>query len=248
MLSRVEEVMGMPVTVAVVDPGAEMAHLDLVYEDFRLLDRTFSPFLTESEVSRINRGELELAAAGPLVAQAIDLCARYQRATAGYFSAWLGGHLDPSGLVKGWAIDRAASLLASHGLRNFYVDAGGDVLARGAAEDGEPWRIGVRHPLERDRVACVIGAQDLAVATSGTYEKGLHIVDPHRGLPARELVSFTVVGPDILEADVFATACFAMGAAEGLAFVGRARGYEAFAIGPGSRATSTAGFDRYRLS
>jgi thiamine biosynthesis lipoprotein len=236
--------MGMPVTVEVVDPGAEEA-VEEAFADFRLLDRTFSPFLAGSAVSRINRGELEVEAAGPLVAQAVDLCRRYEQATHGYFSAWLDGRFDPSGLVKGWAIDRAASILHRHGFHNFFVDAAGDVQTRGHKVGGEPWRVGVRHPLERDKVACVILAADLAVATSGTYEKGDHIVDPHTGRPARELLSFTVVGPDILQADVFATAGFAMGR-RGLDFVLGVEGYEAFAIGQDLVATWTPGFDDYR--
>jgi FAD:protein FMN transferase len=236
--------MGMPVTVEVVDPGASEA-LEEAFADFTLLDRTFSPFLTESAVSRINRGELELSAAGALVEQAVDLCQRYQQATNGYFSAWLNGRFDPSGLVKGWAIDRAASILHRHGLRNFFVDAAGDVQTRGRKADGEPWRVGIRHPLQRDKVACVVLAGDLAVATSGTYEKGAHIVDPHTGRPASELLSFTVVGPDILQADVFATAAFAMGR-KGLDFVLGVEGYEAFAIGHDLVATWTPGFDDYR--
>ena len=234
----------MPVTVEVVEPGAGKAIAE-AFADFTLLDQTFSPFLAASAVSRINRGELNLEAAGPLVEQAVDLCRRYEQATHGYFSAWLDGRFDPSGLVKGWALDRAVSILHRHGLRNFFVDAAGDVQTRGRKADGEPWRVGVRHPLERDRVACVILASDLAVATSGTYEKGDHIVDPHTGRPARELLSFTVVGPDILQADVFATAGFAMGR-QGLDFVLSVEGYEAFAIGNVLVATGAPGFDDHR--
>jgi FAD:protein FMN transferase len=241
-MRRVEEVMGMPVTVQVVDDGADGEALDMVFEDFALLDRTFSPFLAGSEVSRINRAELRPEDAGQLVNQAIDLCRLYERATDGYFSAWIAGRFDPSGLVKGWAIDRACSILDRYGYRDFFVDAGGDIQAYGRNPEGSPWRVGVRHPVERDKVACVVLASDLAVATSGTYEKGEHILDPHTGKPANALVSFTVVGRDILQADVYATAGFAMGAS-GLEFVSRTPGYEAFAIDRQLRAGYTAGFE-----
>jgi FAD:protein FMN transferase len=234
--------MGMPVTAHVVDEAAEAGALDEVFEDFALLDRTFSPFRPESEVSRINRGELRPEDAGELVNQAIDLCRLYERATDGYFSAWIAGRFDPSGLVKGWAIDRACSILDSFGYRDFFVDAGGDVQTHGLNPDGVPWRVGVRHPVERDKVACVVLASGLAVATSGTYEKGEHILDPHTGKPASSLVSFTVVGPDILQADVYATAGFAMGLS-GLEFVARSAGYEAYAIDHQLRAGYTAGFE-----
>lgn len=231
----------MPVTVHVVDDVAQSEAMDKVFEDFALLDRTFSPFLAGSEVSRINRAELRTEDAGQLVNQAINLCRLYEQATEGYFSPWIAGRFDPSGLVKGWAIDRACSILDGYGYRNFFVDAGGDVQTRGRNAEGGPWRVGVRHPVERDKVACVVLASGLAVATSGTYEKGEHILDPHTGDPATALISFTVVGPDILQADVYATAGIAMGVS-GLEFVGRTAGYEAFAIDEHLRASYTRGF------
>jgi thiamine biosynthesis lipoprotein len=235
----------MPVTVHVVDDVARSEALDRVFEDFALLDRTFSPFLAGSEVSRINRAELRPEDAGQLVKQAIDLCRLYERATDGYFSPWIAGSFDPSGLVKGWAIDRACSILDACGYRDFFVDAGGDVQTRGRNAEGGPWRVGVRHPVERDKVACVVLVSGLAVATSGTYEKGEHIVDPHTGKPANELLSLTVVGPDILQADVFATAAVAMGMS-GLEFVSRTSGYEAFAIDNQLRTWYTPGFAALR--
>jgi FAD:protein FMN transferase len=242
---RVQEVMGMPVTVNVagdeVDPGA----LDDVFADFQHLDNMFSPFIETSEVSRIDRGELTPEEAGELAGQVINLCRQYERATNGYFSAWIGGRFDPSGLVKGWAIDRACSILDRHGYLDFYVDAGGDVQTRGLSSTGQPWRVGVRHPVERDKLACVLLVSGSAVATSGTYEKGEHIIDPHTGEPAAALLSFTVVGPDILQTDVFATAGFAMGMA-GLEFVRKTPGYEAFAIDRQLRAWSTPGFGALR--
>jgi len=232
----------MPVTVHVVDDQARDETLDAVFDDFNLLDRTFSPYLLDSAVSRINRGELRLDDAGRLVNQAADLCRLYERATDGYFSAWVDGRFDPTGLVKGWAIDRACSILDSRGHSDYFVDAGGDVQTRGRNAEGSAWRVGIRHPVERAKVARVILASGLAVATSGTYEKGEHILDPHTGKPANAWLSFTVVGPDILQADVYATACFAMGIA-GLDFVSRSAGYEAYAIDHQLRATYTAGFD-----
>ena len=162
----------------------------------------------------------------------------------GYFSAWIGGTFDPSGLVKGWAIDRATSILTRKGGRNFFVDAGGDVQVRGLREDGSPWRVGIRHPTSRGKVARVILAQDLAVATSGTYEKGNHIYDPHTHKDATDLISFTVIGPDILQADVYATAGFAMGE-DGLGFIDALRGYEAYANNRNLPASCTGGFDRH---
>ena len=240
-MHRVVDVMGMPVTVHVADEGAWNRAIDAVFADFTLLDRTFSRFIRASAVSRINRGELRSEDAGQLVNQAIDLCRLYEQATDGFFSAWIDGRFDPSGLIKGWAIDRACSILESNGCRSYYVDAGGDVQTRGQNAGGS-WRVGIRHPVERDKVARVVLASGLAVATSGTYEKGEHIRDPHTGEPVDAWLSFTVVGPDILEADVLATACFAMGVA-GLDFVSHRAGYEAYAIDNQLRAAYTSGFE-----
>jgi FAD:protein FMN transferase len=240
---HVREVMGMPVTIVVADDGeAAVRAVDEAFGDFAFLDRTFSPFLPDSSVSRINRGELLIHESGELVLRAADLCRLYEQATAGYFSAWPEGLFEPSGLVKGLAIDRACSILDRHGCRNYFIDAGGDVQTRGVSAAGRPWRVGIRHPVSRGEVVRIILAEDLAVATSGTYEKGDHILNPHTGSPAREWLSFTVVGPDIFNADVYATAAFAMGT-DGLGFIERTPGYEAYAIEPNLVASWTAGFD-----
>jgi FAD:protein FMN transferase len=242
-LRQVREVMGMPVTIAVADANPAAPHaVDAAFADFALLDRTFSTFLPESAVSRVNRGELPVSESGSLVRQAVELCRHYECATGAYFTAWRDGRFDPSGLVKGWAIDRACSILDRHGCRNYFVDAGGDVQTRGESGAGGPWRVGIRHPVQHGDVVRIVLAEDLAVATSGSYEKGDHILNPHTGNPARDWLSFTVVGPDILQADIFATAGFAMGD-DGPAFIEQTYGYEAYAIGPDLVARWTPGFD-----
>jgi thiamine biosynthesis lipoprotein len=237
----VREVMGMPITVEVRDVAPNPEAVEVVYKDLALVDRTFSPFLAQSEVSRINRGELRLEDSSDSMRQILDLCRLYERVTDGYFTAWFDGRFDPTGLVKGWAIDRACAILDRFGFRSYLVDAGGDVRVRGHNGVGAPWQIGIRHPVERDKVTRVVLAGDLAVATSGTYEKGEHIIDPHSGRPATELLSLTVIGTDIMEADIFATAAFAMGA-RGLQFIENLAGFEGYAISPDLRATLTSGF------
>jgi FAD:protein FMN transferase len=239
---RTIDVMGMPVTIDLRQEIGNAQLLESAFDEFRLLDRIFSPYRPDSTISRINRGELDILEAGSELGQAIGIAGLYERATDGYFSVWLDGHLDPSGLVKGWAIDRACSILESAGAQSYFVDAGGDVRARGGNGTGRPWRIGIRHPVQRDHVVGVVTGMDLAVATSGTYEKGPHVLDPHTGLPAQELVSVTVVGMDILEADVYATAALAMGN-RGLDFIEQLPGYEAYVIGSDMLAGRTSGFD-----
>lgn len=241
MTRRTDDVMGMPVTVEV--PGSvESSLLRTVFAGLCAVDAAFSPFRADSAVSRINAGTLAEGEAAPLVREVLDLCRRYERATGGYFSAWADGRLDPCGLVKGWALGRACQVLERAGHRSFFVDGAGDVRTRGEREPGVPWRVGIRHPVLRDRVVAVVRANDLAIATSGTYEKGAHIRDPHTGRPATELVSLTVIGPDIVDADVYATAAFAMGR-PGLAYVERIPGYEALAIDVDLCTAWTSGFE-----
>jgi FAD:protein FMN transferase len=127
------------------------------------------------------------------------------------------------------------------------VHAGGDVRVVGEAEPGVPWRIGVQHPTRRDRVAMVLAAGDLAVATSGAYERGHHVVDPHTGRAPEGVLSVTVLGPDLGTADAYATAAFAMGRA-GPAWTARLDGYDAITILADGRVLMTEGVERRRTA
>ena len=113
--------------------------------------------------------------------------------------------------MKGWSVDRAAALLDAAGATSYAVNAGGDIRLRGGALPESIWRIGIQHPLERDRIAAVIETRDLAVATSGAYERGEHVIDPHTGRPPTGVLSVTITGPDLATADAYATSAFAMG-------------------------------------
>jgi FAD:protein FMN transferase len=185
--------MGMPVRVeGDIDAARVFAWL-------RWVDATFSTYRADSEISRLDRGELDDL--HPLVREVLARCEALRRETHGYFDPRAGGRLDPSGYVKGWAVERAAAF----GRGRFMIDAGGDVVLRGT------WRVGVRHPHERDKLAAAITVSDCAVATSGAYERGAHVIDPHTGRPATGLSSVTVVGRDLGTADAYATAAFAAG-------------------------------------
>lgn len=246
-MRRVHDVMGMPVTVDIRDarPDAEQsAALDALFAELVRIDLAYSPFRPDSLVGRVNAGTLDARHAEGELRDLVALCARYEEETDGYFSAWRDGRFDPTGLVKGWAIERACTVLDERGFASYIVDGAGDVQTRGEREPGAAWRVGIRHPVERDKTTRVILARDLAVATSGTYEKGAHITDPHTGRAVTDLVSLTVIGPRIVEADVYATAAFAMGS-RALDFIERRPLYEAYAIHPDLIAAWTSGFDAY---
>jgi thiamine biosynthesis lipoprotein len=220
---RVEQIMGLPVTIATRDAAAHEEAVAGAFDRLREVDARFSLYREDSELSALNRGALTLEDAHPTVHEVLRRCEELRVATRGYFDAraayvlWAGGTpatgvgVDPTGLVKGWAVQLAADGLAAAGVCDAFVGAAGDVCVRGEAEPGEPWRIGVQHPFEPDRVAAVLEVGDAAVATSGAYARGAHIVDPHTGQTPDALASVTVVGPDLGTVDAYATAAFAMG-------------------------------------
>jgi thiamine biosynthesis lipoprotein len=235
MSHRVEQVMGMPVVIEARDE----APFDAVFNWLRFVDRLFSTYRDESEISRINRGELDAKRAHPLVREVLDRCEELCAETSGYFDARAASPywLDPTGLVKGWAVDRAAAILDEAGVAEFAISAGGDMRLRGT------WRVGIQHPHLRHKIAAALEAADLAIATSGAYARGEHVYDPHTGRPPTGVLSVTIAGPELATADAYATAAFAMGAA-GPDWTARLPGYEAMTVLTGDVVVTTPGFRR----
>jgi thiamine biosynthesis lipoprotein len=237
--------MGMPVTLEVVDDAATQAFLDSVFAYFEYVDETFSTYKEQSEISRLNRGELKLQDASPDMRAIFDLAEQTRQETNGYFDVRRNGIVDPSGIVKGWAIQNAAELIARAGFENFYVDAGGDVQTRGKNSKGEKWRVGIRNPFAFDEIVKVFALSDCGIATSGSYIRGAHIYNPKKeNDPLDEIVSLTVIAPRVYDADRFATAAFAMGRA-GIEFIAQHAGWEAYMIDCNKRATFTRGLQKY---
>jgi FAD:protein FMN transferase len=237
--------MGMPITVEIVDASASAEAFDEVYSYFNYIDQTFSPFKETSEVSRVNRGELALADACEDMVYILDLAALTKEETNGYFDVWHNGTFNPSGIVKGWAIDEAASLLYDKGFRNFYVDAGGDVQVYGKNAQGQPWKVGICNPFNLNQIVKTVILDDCGIATSGSYMRGAHIYNPRDdGDTLEEIVSISVIGPDVLEADRFATAAFAMGR-KGIFFIESMPGFEGYMIDRSGQATMTTDFPLY---
>jgi len=228
--------------VAEGDPASDWsAAIGDVVADLHWVDETFSPYRTDSQISRLGRADVRLRDCDPAVAEVLALCAEVQEISDGYFAASIGGALDPSGLVKGWAIDRASALLSAAGSRSHAVNGGGDIqLVGGLACEG-PWRVGIAHPLDRAALATVVAGRDLAVATSGSAERGCHIVNPRTGRAPTELASITVIGASITLVDAYATAAYAMGPAA-RDWVEELDGIEAFAVTSDGNCWATAGF------
>src|SRR4051794_2149582 len=231
-MRRVESIMGTVFTLEVRDAAVPSTALDAAVATLREADARFSPWSPESEISRIQRGELTIDAASVDVREVADRCTAARTITHGAFDAWrhrLDRAFDPTGLVKGWAIERAAAILAGAGAANVFLAGGGDVVVRGDGPAGKGWRVGIQHPNANDRVATVVGLRDRAIATSGAYERGDHVVDPLTGRPPRALLSATVVGPNLADADAYATAAFVMGL-PAIAWIESVPGYSVLAI------------------
>jgi thiamine biosynthesis lipoprotein len=205
------------------------------------VDRRFSTYRDDSEISRIDRGRLSVSMAGEDVRWVLERCAQLRDETNGAFDAGAGGRLDPSAFVKGWAVERGAEILSAEGLTDFALNAGGDVAVRGGALPEPVWRVGIQHPHDRQAIAAAISVTDAAVATSGLYERGAHLLDPDTGAPPSGVLSVTVVGPDLGTADAYSTAAFALGSG-GPAWTLGLDGYEAMTILTGDRVLSTPGF------
>jgi thiamine biosynthesis lipoprotein len=234
--------MGMPIVLDERD-GLDDATIEAMWDELRRADTIFSTYKEDSEISRLNRGELALEDAHPDVREVLARCQELRVITDGYFDAGrvLEHGIDPSGLVKGWAVDRAGDLLDAAGALNYSLNAGGDIRLRGAPLPEPRWRVGIQHPRLRDKIAAVVEGNDIGVATSGAYARGEHVVDPHTGLAPVGVVSVTIVGPELATADAYATAAFAMGEAgpEWTASLGL---YEAMTILADDRVLLTPGF------
>jgi thiamine biosynthesis lipoprotein len=244
--------MGTAIAIDLRDASVSLSALEDAFEYLRRVDSRFSTYKSESEVSRLARGEIDESQVSPELREVLDLCEQVRVTSDGYFD--IRAHrpdrsLDPSGLVKGWSLEKAGRIFEAAGARNYCINGGGDIVARGEAAPGHRWRVGIRHPLVADRLATVLVVGDGAVATSGAYERGDHVRDPFTGKAASGLLSVTVVGPDLTFADAYATAAFAMGPT-GLAWIAGLDGYEGCSItaerdGSEARINWTPGFDRW---
>ncbi len=212
----VEQIMGMPISVhlrgpAALGAGAEHA-VAALFASLRDADAMFSAYRPDSQVSRLRRGELDLDGCDPAVREVHDLCARAREATDGYFDAWAPTRgFDPTGLVKTWALERAARPLSALPGLGAAVGAGGDILVL-PDDDPTPWIVGIEDPRDRSRTLASVPVHDGGVATSGIAARGAHIIDPHTGRAVTEVLSATVSGPSLMWADVWATAAVARGA------------------------------------
>jgi len=238
--------MGMPITVDIVDGDAPLRLVGDVFGYLREVDQRFSLFKPSSEICAINRGHVMRSEASADMQEVFAIADLTCKETNGYFDMRRpDGSFDPSGIVKGWAIRNSAGLIRKAGVKNFYVDAGGDIQSGGVNGAGKEWKIGIRNPFNANQIIKAVTPKGRGIATSGTYVRGDHIYNPHKpGEKVADIVSLTVIGPDVLEADRFATGAFAMGK-DGIDFIEAQRNLEGYAVDANGIATMTTGFGAF---
>jgi thiamine biosynthesis lipoprotein len=240
--------MGMPITVEIID-CLYARLLGDIFAYFDAIDRRFSVFRPDSEIIAFNRGRLARTEISAQLREVLALADQTRRRTHGYFDICRpDGLIDPSGIVKGWAIRNAARLIDAAGAKNYFIDAGGDIQSRGKSVDGTDWKIGIRNPFNDREIIKIVHPLGLGVATSGSYARGDHIYNPHQpDHPIADIVSLTVIGADVMQADLYATAGFAMGNG-GIYFIEETPQLEGYAIDMNGVATQTTGFGTFVVS
>lgn len=211
-----EQVWGTTVVIDVrgesLDEAATASAVSSVTEFLHEVDDWFSTYRYDTPMTMIRSGLWEVSQAPSVVRDVLAECASIRTLTEGAFDPWAApGGVDPSGYVKGWAAGIGVAMLVERGLENASIDAAGDLCCHGFMSPGEPWAIGIRHPFRADEVVRVVRLTSGAIATSGLYERGAHIVNPRTGDRTMALDSATVVGPDGGKADALATACLIEG-------------------------------------
>jgi thiamine biosynthesis lipoprotein len=243
-MKRTELIMGMPITVTIVGKDISDESFKIVFDYFRIVDARYSTYKTTSEISRINFGLPEDQWSDEMK-EILALCEQTKQQTNGYFDITHNDQRDPSGLVKGWAIWNAAKLLQKRGIQDFSIDAGGDIQVSGRSLSGDEWRLGIRNPFNHGEIIKVVSVRDQGVATSGTYIRGQHVYNPKQAnKQLTNIISLTVIGPNIYQADRFATAAFAM-EYQGIEFIEKMKGFEGYMIDNKGIATMTSGFKGY---
>jgi FAD:protein FMN transferase len=238
---HVEHCMGTVFTIDLRDPRPWDDAISAIMAWLHRVDAVFSTYRQDSDISRIRRGDLRAQDADPQVAEVLDLCTQLQAETGGYFTAFWDGHLDPTGLVKGWAIEHASELLHASGCHNHAVNGGGDMQLAGEVAPGKPWRVGISDPHDATRLLTIVEGRDFAIATSGAAERGPHIINPLTATPARDLASVTVIGRSLTRADTYATAAFAMGS-NALQWLEAQPGHQGLIVAADGMATATSRF------
>lgn len=238
--------MGMPITVEITDQLASKDIFEKIFSFFDYVDKKFSTYKETSEIQKINKGLISLSESSSDMKLIFKLAEKTKEESDGYFDIKTrSGIIDPSGIVKGWSVFEASKILSQARFSNFYIDAGGDIQVSGTNASGNKWVIGIKNPFNSAEIVKAVYLSTEGVATSGNYIRGSHIYNPKENMKAiDDIVSLTVIGPNVYEADRFATAAFAMGN-RGIHFIEKLHGFEGYLIDNNGLATMTTGFEEF---
>jgi len=244
MSKKIEFVMGMPVIVEVDAPDYIIRR---IFDYFKYIDEKFSPYKQNSEVTKINDRRINEFDLSKEMNEILRLSKETKKLTHGYFDIYKNDMMDPSGIVKGWAIFNASKILDKFDIKNYIIEAGGDIQTKGLNNEEDKWAIGIKNPFNPKEIVKIVYLSGEGIATSGTYERGNHIYNPKSDNPDRvdsDILSLTVIGPNVYEADRFATAAFAMGSS-GINFIDSIENLEGYMINKKGIAAMTRGFEKY---
>jgi thiamine biosynthesis lipoprotein len=253
-------VMGTPARIKVQGRNSPYLAWRAMWE-IRKIDRLFSRYQPESEVSRIN----QLAGKAPLevspetleclrIAQKInDISSGAFDITLGYphffvlnvqkRKAYLkreGITIDLGGIGKGYAAEAARRLLLKKGAKSAMIDMRSSIAVFGKRD----WEIGIQHPRDEDKLlGSVILGDGQSLATSGDYERGEHIIDARIRVPAKGCQSVTVVGRNAAVTDAIATAVFVLGPVQGIQFIESQPGIEGMIVDRDGKIIQSSGFN-----
>lgn len=237
-------IMGMPVTISIVDSSASTKDTTAVFDYFRKIDEQFSTYKQTSEISAINKGEITSKQYSSEMKKIFSLSEETKSLTDGYFDIFYKNKIDPSGLVKGYAIWEGSKLLLTRGLNNFFIEIAGDIQTHGVNEKTQKWKVGIENPFNRAEIISVVHLGGEGIATSGTYIRGEHIYNPLTLSTNPEIASMSVIASNIYEADRFATAAFAMGL-KGIDFIEQYPGLEGLMVTKDKKVIKTSNFFKY---
>ena len=239
-------IMGMPVVVSIVDDFAKGNDIDEVFSYLRGIDERFSTYNDRSEMTKINLGFIDAFHYSSEMKEILSLSEQTKIETNGFFNIERNFKIDPSGIVKGYAITKAAYKLRKKGYSNFYIEIAGDIEVAGHNNKNEKWSVGIQNPFNTDEIIKIVKVTNCGIATSGNYRNGLHIYDPKSGIVVDEIKSMSIIGKSAYDADRFATAAFAMGE-KGLEFIEKKAGLEGFMVTSDHRGHMTSGFDKFQI-
>lgn len=237
----------MPITIEIIDEEVDQTVFNKAFDYLEYVNKNFSTFKPDSEISKINRGEITEGDWSKDMKEVFALAEKTKKETDEYFDIIDNKEkYNPSGIVKGWAIFNTAKILWGLNMKNFYVNAGGDIQFSGKNPERKMWKTGITNPFnQKEIVKVVYMPSGMGIATSGNYIRGDHIYNPkNRTNPIEDIVSFTVIGGDVCEADRFATAVFAMGK-KGIDFLEKIPNFAGYMIDKNGLSSMTSNFEQY---